>query len=147
METRLASPGDAFLLAALHAESFGAARWNLQQITKGLELAITRCWIALHDDKPQGFILCQFATDEAEILTFCVTSAARRQGIAQNLLNKAISEARHEHMGKIFLEVAIDNIAALSLYEKAGFHKTGIRKNYYKRENESTDAVMLTLEI
>ena len=145
METRLASLADVAHLAALHAESFGEAAWNLTQITESLALPTTRGWIAQKQGITQGFILCQFSDEEAEILTFCVTPQARRRGIARQLLNLALAEARQKNMKKIFLEAAADNEAAITLYEKTGFERTGQRKNYYRRGSVTIDALMLTL--
>jgi len=34
---------------------------------------------------------------------------------------------------KIFLEVAVDNKAAIDLYVAMGFNTVGVRPNYYKR--------------
>jgi len=147
METRLASLPDAALLTALHSESFGEAGWSLAQITSALVLATNTVLIAEEAGMARGFILCQIAADEAEILTFCVTSLARRRGVGVFLLQAVLAVAQQKQVMRIFLEVAADNHAAITLYEKAGFRVIGKRPDYYRRGGASMDAVMLCKEI
>lgn len=48
-----------------------------------------------------------------------------------------------EHCGEfITLEVRMSNTSAIALYEKLGFAKAGVRKNFY--ENNHEDALLLT---
>ena len=143
METRLASVKDAPFLTALHAESFGEAGWNVAQITDSLALATTYAWIAQEGGVPVGFIFCQIAGDEADILTLCVTPSSRGRGIAFLLLETLLATAQRQETHRVFLEVAVDNPAALALYRKAGFRSNGIRPNYYHRGTSAVDAVML----
>ena len=55
----------------------------------------------------------------------------RGQGIAESLLDMALVFLRDQHMRSVFLEVAVDNQAAISLYEKKHFIKRSIRHQYY----------------
>jgi len=147
METRLASVSDAPLLTALHAESFGEECWNLAQITDSLVLATTYAWIAYQGDVPQGFIFCQMVAGEADVLTLCVTPAARCQGGGRLLLETLLATAAQQNVQRVFLEVAADNQPALALYKKTGFRPNGTRPNYYHRGTMMVDAVMLEREI
>ncbi len=144
---RFASVSDAPALAALHSESFGDAGWSAAQLADSLALPTTQCWAAVDGNVVQGFILCQRVGDDAEILTFCVARAARRQHLGWNLLGAAIDDARRTDARQMFLEVATDNQPALVFYEKAGFRITGKRANYYRRGNLLVDALMLALEL
>ena len=67
----------------------------------------------------------------------------RRNGVGERLLQEVI-RAAEAGKSTIYLEVAIDNTAAIALYKKAGFEQTGMRKGYYARENGKVDAVLLT---
>lgn len=147
MMIRAAAARDTERLAALHAESFGEARWTRQQIADSLALATTQAWLLEKDNIPQGFILCQVAGEEAEILTFCVSPSLRRHGAGQQLLNAVLASAKSKNIRRVFLEVAVDNEAALALYEKASFRQNGKRRGYYKRGGETVDAVMLSLDL
>ena len=147
MEARLATIRDAPLLVSLHAESFGDACWSREQFNDSLALPTTQAWVIEQNGAIQGFILCQTAGDEAEILTFCVTRNARGKGVGRLLLMAAIAEARKKNAHRMFLEVAVDNQPALRLYETSGFRVIGSRANYYQREGKSVDAVMYSLDL
>ena len=47
----------------------------------------------------------------------------------------------------MFLEVAEDNVGAISFYEKTGFEITGWRTGYYQRPIEKVDALVFVREI
>jgi len=147
METRIALDADAQTLASLHAESFGDAAWNMKQITGSLSLPTTLAFAAEDEGKTVGFLMCQLSGDDFEILTFCVTPCARRKGFGEKLLNRAKELAKKRNLRKIFLEVSSHNVAALSLYAKAGFVKIGTRREYYSRNGNVSDAIMLAYSV
>jgi ribosomal-protein-alanine N-acetyltransferase len=91
----------------------------------------------------QGFVLARIAADEAEIVTLAVHPRARRQGHGSALLQAALAAARRAGAARMFLEVAADNAAALSLYRRAGFGELGRRARYYG----DTDALVLGITI
>jgi ribosomal-protein-alanine N-acetyltransferase len=141
---------DAAALAHLHTVCFGPSAWTETQIKDSLTLPTTQGWLAM-ENEPLGFILCQIAAGEAEILTLAVHPARQNQGIGKALLQQALDTARKAGCTKIFLDVATDNIAALVLYEKHGFRRIGLRPGYYLRgtsgEAQRTDAVLLELPL
>jgi ribosomal protein S18 acetylase RimI-like enzyme len=72
--------------------------------------------------------------DEFLIAHVAVFPQFRRQGIAQKLMEWAISEAKAKGLSKLTLEVEIGNTPAIQLYERTGFsiHQTtefGARAN------------------
>jgi [ribosomal protein S18]-alanine N-acetyltransferase len=86
---------------------------------------------ASRDGVPEGFILYRSVADEAEVLTFGIAPDRRRAGAGRTLL--AAMEGRAEAAGaqRLFLEVSERNIAAIALYEAAGWTVCGGRKGYY----------------
>ena len=90
-----------------------------------------------------GFIAFSKALDEAEILMIWIDPEQRKNGLANVLLEFVFKELKQSGTNQIFLEVAIDNIAALKLYNNHGFKEIGKRKNYYKRDNQNIDALSL----
>lgn len=87
-----------------------------------------------------GFILCQLVIDEIDIITFCVDSSFRNQGIGRLLL-RTVSKRAKELQASVFLEVAVNNLVAKNIYLAEGYQKIGVRKNYY---NEA-DAIIMKL--
>lgn len=130
-------------LAKLHRECFGPEAWSEAMLASSLGLKTSFGWcVKTHDAKKYaGFILCQRAADEAEILTLCIAPMFRRHGMAKKLVEKLIRHAKTHGINRIHLEVAADNLPALRLYESCGFSRNSARKNYYRRGTTEVDAI------
>lgn len=96
------------------------------------------------EDMPAGFVLARVAAAEAEILTIAVLPEARRAGRGGQLLDAAVDDARQAGAAALFLEVASDNTAAITLYGSRQFHPVGRRANYY---GENRDATVLRRDL
>lgn len=148
-------PAGAFeldLLADLHAACFAEA-WDSDALAA--LLAMPGAFALLADlrgkrgDRPQaaGFILVRAIAGEAEILALGVLPAARRRGIARQLLAAGSAEAASRGTARIFLEVASDNLAARALYLAAGFAQIARRAAYYRRPDGATSALVLARDM
>ena len=78
-----------------------------------------------------GFCMMHRAGDQAELYQIAVRPDSRRNGAASELLRAAEAWARGEGLTEGFLEVRASNAPAIGLYEKAGWHRLGMRKDYY----------------
>jgi ribosomal-protein-alanine N-acetyltransferase len=87
------------------------------------------------DGEVIGYINC-WITDITEILNFCVLDKYQNQGIGKLLFDEVLKVSE----GIISLEVRISNLKSISFYEKRGFAKTLIRKNYY---SNGEDAILM----
>ena len=87
------------------------------------------------DGEVIGCINC-WITDITEILNFCVLDKYQNQGIGKLLFDEVLKVSE----GIISLEVRVSNLKAISFYEKRGFEKTLIRKNYY---SNGEDAILM----
>jgi [ribosomal protein S18]-alanine N-acetyltransferase len=91
-------------------------------------------WMAISPENlPIGFILARILYNEAEILTFAVQPSVQRNGIGRYLLEELLIFIRSVQCNKLYLEVAIDNEPAVSLYKNMGFQIISTRPDYYKR--------------
>ena len=81
--------------------------------------------------------------DEAHIVTIATHPDFRRLGLAEYLLRLMIERAQAGGATDITLEVRMGNRAAQRMYEKLGFVKVGMRKEYYRDNRE--DALLMTL--
>ena len=86
------------------------------------------------------FISAYHVLDEIDIIELCVAQEMRRQNFGFELVSHLQRHCIQNEIEKIFLDVAKNNIAAIGLYEKAGFNKIRVRKNYYKLGSFSIDA-------
>ena len=81
---------------------------------------------------------------EAELLTLATLPEARRRGCARRHLAAFEDEALRRGAELAFLEVAEDNVPAVSLYLAAGYARAGRRPGYYRRPDGSrVDAMIM----
>ena len=78
-----------------------------------------------------GFALGRVAADEAELFQIATLPEFRRQGIAERLLSELHTKAQERGAVCCFLEVRSRNAGAIALYEKSGYEKIALRRNYY----------------
>lgn len=81
-------------------------------------------------------------SDEAYVNNIAVLKGFRNKGIAKTIVNKLIDICKLKNCEFITLEVRESNFPAISLYEKQGFEKITIRKNYYS--NPVENAIIMT---
>jgi len=123
--------GDELALEDIHGTCFPNF-WRAQAFKKFLEDRYTYGWKAIDlEGYPLAFILTRVVEDEAEILTFAVSPAFQRKGVGRKLLMKLLDFLSSRGCHALFLEVALDNMPAISLYKSLGFIKVGVRPNYY----------------
>lgn len=80
-----------------------------------------------------GFSLCRTVRDECELLSIGVAPSFRRRHVATALIRASMERCWEAGARAMFLEVAVDNVSALRLYEEHGFEKVGTRTDYYQR--------------
>jgi ribosomal-protein-alanine N-acetyltransferase len=90
-----------------------------------------------------GFVGLWLMMGEAHIVTLAVRGSRRRCGLGELLLIRAIDAAVANGQHVITLEVRRTNEAAISLYEKYGFSRAGVRRRYYENDE---DAVIMTTQ-
>jgi ribosomal-protein-alanine acetyltransferase len=88
----------------------------------------------------RGFLVAQHLAPEWELENIVVAPTARRKGLGKRLLDALLAASRKTNSNSVFLEVRESNVAARTLYEKAGFDPAGRRKFYYTDPPE--DAVL-----
>lgn len=76
------------------------------------------------------------AVGEADITSIAVHPEYRRKGLALRLIERFI-EMIPDDAESIFLEVRESNAPAIALYEKCGFERLSVRKNFYSQPREN----------
>jgi [ribosomal protein S18]-alanine N-acetyltransferase len=145
---RLADRSDLPQLLALDQSSPGAAHWTGQQYEHALRSHDAPERLVLIAGAPGqviAFLAARHVALEWELENIVVNPASRRAGHGRQLLAGLIERARETKSEAIFLEVRASNLPAQTLYESAGFVRTGIRKSYYT--NPAEDAVLYRLEL
>jgi [ribosomal protein S18]-alanine N-acetyltransferase len=108
------------------------------------ENPVARPWVVESGGRVAAMLVLWLIIDEAHIATIATHPDFRRQGFAERLMIAALVSAREEGARRAFLEVRAGNAGALELYKKYGFIIVGVRKGYYKDNNE--DAILMNLE-
>jgi ribosomal-protein-alanine acetyltransferase len=91
-----------------------------------------------------GYICAWQVMDECTITNIAVHSDAQRRGIAGWMFAELTRIMDARQVKYYYLEVRDSNFGAQALYEKLGFRRVGLRKNYY--HNPVEDAVVMALE-
>ena len=130
---------DAFALSQIEKECFSEP-WSENVFAEDIKRETSATFVAECDEKIIGFVNLSTVLDEANINNVAVTEDFRRMGVAQKLLDEAFSAL--DEISFFHLEVREGNFAAISLYEKNGFLKDGLRKNFYK--NPTENAILMT---
>lgn len=148
MNLRPATPADLPALARLHAAAGFDPAWSARELEDLLLGPGGFALLVEQDGAPAGFLLGRGVADEAEVLTVAVSPATRRRGVGAALVDGAARLAAVAGAEALFLEVAVDNDAALALYRRAGFAEAGRRRGYYRRrEGPAVDALVLRRQL
>lgn len=94
-----------------------------------------------------GYAVVMLGADEAHLLNLSIAAACQGQGYGSALLRRLCEVARGQGARLIFLEVRPSNAAGLRLYERHGFQRAGLRRDYYPAPAGREDALVLGLTL
>jgi ribosomal-protein-alanine N-acetyltransferase len=119
------------------------APWSLAMFQQEVEEKwLSRSFVAIADKAVVGYVIAWFLRGEVHILNLAVTAPHQRRGIARRLLRHILDAAEEAQSHLITLEVRVSNDAARRLYMSMGFAPVGIRRRYYRDNDE--DALVMT---
>lgn len=119
-------------IIALEKRAFGAGglnEWTLPMVIEYgkvlvLEIGNKVCGVA-------GMLRHWSDLHLGYLVTFSIAEDERGRGLGRDFLNKVIQRLREEGLLRIRLTVSPDNLAARSLYERAGFQAVSFLRDYY----------------
>ncbi len=131
-------------MALTHAAAFTQSRpWTADEFTDLLTNRFTH-----FVGSPRAFAVFQVIADSAELLTIATHPGFQRQGLARAIMGEWHDTARGLGATEAVLDVAADNLPAISLYESCDYSRCAIRKDYYLRENaRNMDAIVMKRSI
>jgi ribosomal-protein-alanine N-acetyltransferase len=119
------------------------APWSLAMFQQEVEEKwLSRSFVAISEDHVVGYVIAWFLRGEVHILNLGVAVSHQRRGIARRLLLHILDFAEEANSALITLEVRVSNEAAKRLYASMGFASVGIRRRYYRDNDE--DALVMT---
>ncbi len=128
---------DAKELARIHAQGFYRG-WPVGEFESFLADAHSPVYVACDARRRiAGFALIRVVEDESELLTIAVDPKWRGKRIGQALLKAVFDDLLLSPARRMFLEVSEENVAAIRLYQRAGFATISSRKGYYPKPDGS----------
>lgn len=148
MKIRAFAPGDLDAVMRLATAIPEAPYWSRSVYESFLDASAPEKRVFVSDDAGQivGFVAGQIAAGVCELESIAVDSRCRRSGVGKKLLAALLACAREHGAVKAQLEVRGGNGSAISFYEHGGFHREGLRRNYYHAPEEDAVLMGLTLE-
>ncbi|HIX59116.1 MAG TPA: ribosomal protein S18-alanine N-acetyltransferase [Candidatus Blautia gallistercoris] len=123
-------------------ESLFSVPWTKEGFFSFLMRDNTLFLVVEENGKILGYCGVLLVLDEGEITNVAVCRQRQREGIGQFLLSGLFLLLRERGIRVLHLEVRESNRTAIRLYERMGFQKDGLRRNYYTDPSE--DAVLMT---
>lgn len=144
LRLRVAARDDVAALTALEERCFAGDRLSRRSFQRLVQRDTAYLLLAEHPAEGAGgtllgycLILFHRGTSLARLYSIAVDPAARGRRVAEQLLAQA--EAETASRGRVFmrLEVHVDNVAAIRLYEKLGYKRFGIYHDYYEDHGDA----------
>lgn len=135
------APPSAAQLAQLHALGFETS-WSAADFEGHIARESDQITPLYDADALTGFALIRVVADQGDILTIIIHPAHRGKGLGAALLERAETQAKTAGAEILFLDVAVDNPAAIALYRRAGYVQYAQRPGYYRRKNGRVGAAL-----
>ena len=120
-----------------------SAPWSYEMLCSESESAEGEFLCAFVGGEFAGYAGMLCVLDEGQICNVAVCPLFRRMGVGEALMEAQRKAAVSRGLSVMMLEVRASNTAAQKLYEKTGWEKVGVRKNYYSFPRE--DGVLYNL--
>ena len=126
---------DTEVVSAIEGRVFPDA-WTQPMFTAELSAPHRAWFVASVGGEIVGYVgVGVFAGQDAHVMNLAVTESHRGQGIGRRLLASAVGAAAAMGASRATLEVRPSGVAAVALYESAGFSHAGTRPGYYDDED------------
>lgn len=126
------------------------APWSEKLFIDCLRLGY-ECYVLLIDSVIVGFGILSYGAKEAHLIKLAINPQQQGIGLGHKMLQHLIAMAKLHYAEKIFLEVRVSNIVAISLYKKFAFTEIGLRKGYYPGDelkgHQAEDAITMALSL
>ena len=143
---REANAFDLPVFVSLDRELFPYSPWSASQYKEEFSSPTRHFVVAVDQEQTIIGYAGVFAPGaaEADILTVGVVPEHRGKGIAKELMALITDWANAQESTAMMLEVKIDNLEAIGLYESLGYSRLNIRKDYF---GAGLDAQVMRLEL
>lgn len=116
--------------------------WSEKAISESMNSG-TKFFVAKQNGQTVGYMGISEIAKEGYVTNVAVLERFRNRGIGTKLLQYVINSEK-SNLEFISLEVRVSNTNAVSLYQKLGFEKVGLRRRFYS--NPTEDAIIMTIK-
>ena len=102
--------------------------------------------VCLQEGRVMAYGGVLWAPFEGQITNIATHPNARRCGMGAAVLEHLIAVAIERGCEQLSLEARVSNTPAISLYERYGFEKMGLRRGFYKHPTEDAYVMCLSLD-
>lgn len=144
MQLRAWEEKDIPVIAEMEKRCFPKDPWTERMLFDALKTSYM--WNVLAEEGGQvcGYGCLIVVFEDAEIANIAVDIPYRGKGIGEKLLSAMHEKAKTLGARQSLLEVRVSNAPAIGLYEKLGYERYGIRKNYYA---DGEDAFVMKMQL
>lgn len=134
IHVRRAEPSDLAALVALEQGAFDSDRLSRAQYRR--HLASDSALVLVVDGAGSSLagaavVFFRKGSAVARLYSLATSAEARGKGVASGLMDAVAAAARDRGCRALRLEVRADNVAAIRLYERHGYHRIGQLAAYY----------------
>jgi [ribosomal protein S18]-alanine N-acetyltransferase len=115
--------------------------WSRSMFAGELAKPSSICLGAFDGERLVGYLIVSRYVDAWHVMNIAVATDYRRRGVASDLLGVLFDRTREDGRRGYTLEVRVSNAGAISLYERLGFERRGVRRGYYTDNRE--DALIM----
>jgi ribosomal-protein-alanine N-acetyltransferase len=115
--------------------------WSRSMFAGELAKPSSICLGAFEDERLVGYLIVSRYVDAWHVMNVAVATDYRRRGVASDLLGALFERTREDGRRGYTLEVRVSNAGAITLYERLGFERRGVRRGYYTDNRE--DALIM----
>jgi ribosomal-protein-alanine N-acetyltransferase len=115
--------------------------WSRSMFAGELAKPSSICLGAFDGERLAGYLIVSRYVDAWHVMNVAVAGDYRRRGVASQLLGALFEQTSTDDRRGYTLEVRVSNAGAISLYERLGFERRGVRRGYYTDNRE--DALIM----
>lgn len=126
----------------LEADLFTVDPWSIEQFWSELAQQSRAYAVAVDGERIIGYAGAFLLAPDSDVQTIAVSPRDQGRGVGAILLTWLIEQAVAQGCRQMLLEVRSDNVPAIAMYERFGFVRISVRRDYYEH---GIDAVIMRL--
>lgn len=120
--------------------------WSEAALKESLDSELSKFYVYTENGAVVGYMGLYAVAGEGSVTNVATHPDHRKKGVGYALVQNALRVAEALGLESVTLEVRESNIPAQRLYEKCGFARVGVRKNFYSLPKENGVVMQLIVQ-